>query len=71
MDIDESLYLAKTEDGYSIVFKNDDTSLSISTEEAGLIFACPECVYDVIIEKTRKFKFSTAEDNYNINVGSY
>lgn len=60
--------LCRQKDNYYIAI--DNKLLSITEQEAVAIYEHPENVYDIILDKTRKFHFSASEDNLNITIGN-
>ncbi len=60
--------LCRHENNYYISIDNE--LLSITEQEAVVIYEHPEKVYDIVLDKTRKFHFSSSEDNINITIGN-
>lgn len=66
--ISADIDLCRQKDNYYISIENK--LLSITEQEAAVLYEHPENVYDIILEKTRKFHFSASEDNLNITIGN-
>ncbi len=45
---------------YDIVIGGE--SLSVTEQEAAFIYANPESVYEIVLDKTRRFHFNASED---------
>lgn len=66
--ISSGIDLCRHENNYYISIDNE--LLSITEQEAVVIYEHPEKVYDIVLDKTRKFHFSSSEDNINITIGN-
>lgn len=66
--VTSDIALCRQRDHYYILI--DNRLLSITAQEAVAIYEHPENVYDIIIDRTRKFHFSASEDNLNITIGN-